>query len=201
MSLAHQDLLSGDFPGKNTGSSCIFLLWVCSWPRDRTHVSYLADGFFTAKTPSKPTLWVNMVKWYCSKNLPKSMKDKSTFTFQFENLNKCQQIMYRKRSNLSFWDNSHKLGRVNLLSFTWKEWRQEQTYWQDSYFANTVPMSFRMVQLCCVKKIPQIAVAPLVFEVIPTDKFELDEGYRFRNTEFGIREILDNIWLILSCYR
>ena len=54
-------------------------------------------------------------------------------------------------------------------------------------------MSFRMVQLCCVKKIPQISVALLVFEVIPTDKFELDEGYHFRNTEFGIREILDNI--------
>ena len=62
-------------------------------------------------------------------------------------------------------------------------------------------MSFRMVQLCCVKKIPQISVALLVFEVIPTDKFELDEGYHFRNTEFGIREILDNIWPILSCYR
>ena len=62
-------------------------------------------------------------------------------------------------------------------------------------------MPFRMVQLCCVNKIPQTLVAPLVFEVIPTDKFELDEGYHFRNTGFGIREILDNIWPIFSHYR
>ena len=42
-----------DFPGKNTGMGCHFLLWGSSWPRDGTHVSSTAGRFFTPKPSGK----------------------------------------------------------------------------------------------------------------------------------------------------
>ena len=46
-----------NFPGKDTGVGCHFLLQGPSQPRDRTHVSCIADRLFTAepqgKTPSE----------------------------------------------------------------------------------------------------------------------------------------------------
>ena len=44
-----------DFPGKNTGECCHFLLRGSSWPKDQTFVSSLAGGFFTSEPPGKPT--------------------------------------------------------------------------------------------------------------------------------------------------
>jgi len=35
-----------DFPGKNTGVGCHFLPRVSSRPRDQSHISGLAGGFF-----------------------------------------------------------------------------------------------------------------------------------------------------------
>ena len=37
-----------DSPGKNTGVGCHALLQGSSWPRDQTHVSRIAGGFFTS---------------------------------------------------------------------------------------------------------------------------------------------------------
>ena len=48
-----------EFPGKNTGVGCHFLLRGSSWPRHRTCVSCgscTAGGFFTAEPPGKPLL-------------------------------------------------------------------------------------------------------------------------------------------------
>ena len=39
--------MSRDFPGKNTGAGCHFLLQGIFWFRDQTHISCLAGGFFT----------------------------------------------------------------------------------------------------------------------------------------------------------
>ena len=44
-------LCPGDFPGKNPGVSCPFLLWGSSQPGDRTQVSCLAGGFSIADPP------------------------------------------------------------------------------------------------------------------------------------------------------
>ena len=49
--IAHQAPLSMDFLGKNTGVGCHFLLQRSSWPRDRTHISYvscIAGRFLTS---------------------------------------------------------------------------------------------------------------------------------------------------------
>ena len=40
--IAHQASLSMNFLGKNTGVGCHFLLRRSSWPRDRTHISYVS---------------------------------------------------------------------------------------------------------------------------------------------------------------
>ena len=45
----------GIFPGKNTGESCHFLLQGSSWPRDPTHISFIADRFFTPEPPRMPS--------------------------------------------------------------------------------------------------------------------------------------------------
>ena len=50
-------LCLSDFPGKNTGMSCHFLLQGSSQPRDRTHVSCTAGKFFTAESPEKPYIY------------------------------------------------------------------------------------------------------------------------------------------------
>ena len=46
-------LCSWEFPGKNTGLDCHFLLQGSSWPRDRTHVFCITGGFFTTEPPGK----------------------------------------------------------------------------------------------------------------------------------------------------
>ena len=46
-----------DFPGKNIGMGCHFLLQGSSQPRDRTHVSCTAGKFFTAESPGKPHIY------------------------------------------------------------------------------------------------------------------------------------------------
>ena len=44
-----------DFPGKSTGAGCHFLLKGPSRPRDQTHISCIADRFFTAEPQGKPS--------------------------------------------------------------------------------------------------------------------------------------------------
>ena len=43
-----------DFPGKNTGVGCYFLLQGIFRPRDWIYVPCIAGGFFTTKSPGKP---------------------------------------------------------------------------------------------------------------------------------------------------
>ena len=43
-----------DFPGQNIGVGCHFLLQGIVWPRDWTHISCLAGGFFTIEPQGKP---------------------------------------------------------------------------------------------------------------------------------------------------
>ena len=58
--IAHQASQSWDFLGKNTGlCDAISSSRGSSWPRDRTHISCLADGFFTTQSPGKPSISVN----------------------------------------------------------------------------------------------------------------------------------------------
>ena len=49
--VGHQAPLSKGFPGKNTRMSCHFLLQGIFLTRDRTHISYISSGFFTAEPP------------------------------------------------------------------------------------------------------------------------------------------------------
>ena len=42
-----------DFPNKNTGVGCHFLLWVIFLTQESTRVSYVAGGFFTTGQPGK----------------------------------------------------------------------------------------------------------------------------------------------------
>ena len=51
--VARQAPLSMDFPGKNTGVGCHFLLQGSSQPGDLTCISFIADGFFTTKPPGE----------------------------------------------------------------------------------------------------------------------------------------------------
>ena len=44
-------------PSKNAGVGYHFLLQGSSQPRDQTHVSCLADRFFTTEPPGKPILY------------------------------------------------------------------------------------------------------------------------------------------------
>ena len=58
--VAHQAPLSWDFLGKNTGlCDATSSSRGSSWSRDRTHISCLADGFFTTELPGKPSISVN----------------------------------------------------------------------------------------------------------------------------------------------
>ena len=45
-----------DFPGKNTGVSCHFLLQGSSVPRDRTRVSFIAGEFITDRSTREACL-------------------------------------------------------------------------------------------------------------------------------------------------
>ena len=56
--VAHQAPLSMDFPGKNTGVGCYFLLQGIFWPRDQTRVSCLAGGFFIIEPPRKHQFFI-----------------------------------------------------------------------------------------------------------------------------------------------
>ena len=70
-----------DFPGKNTGAGCYFLLKGSSWPGDQTSISYIAGGFFTAEPPGKPTAEELGSEWLS--NLHKVPKP-STVNQEFE---------------------------------------------------------------------------------------------------------------------
>ena len=55
-----------NFPGKNTGVGCHFLLsrsLGSSQPKDRTHISCILyhGGFFTTASPGKPYKWMSLV--------------------------------------------------------------------------------------------------------------------------------------------
>ena len=61
--MAHQDPLSKDFRGKNTGGVAISFSRGSSRPRDRTCISCSAGGFFTAEPPEMPlTFTWNLLK-------------------------------------------------------------------------------------------------------------------------------------------
>ena len=47
-------LCTWDFPARNTEVGCHFLLQGIFQPKDQTHVSCLAGGFFTTEPPGKP---------------------------------------------------------------------------------------------------------------------------------------------------
>ena len=49
-----------NFPGKNTGVGCHFLLQGFSWPRDWTHISYIASMFCITGSPGKHSMYVCM---------------------------------------------------------------------------------------------------------------------------------------------
>ena len=55
--------IHGDSPGKNTGVGCISSSRGSSQPRDWTHVSYTAGGFFTTEPPGKPNSSINRLLW------------------------------------------------------------------------------------------------------------------------------------------
>ena len=48
----------GDSPGKNTGVGCHALLQGIFWPRDQTHVSCIADRFFTISATQKAPVYL-----------------------------------------------------------------------------------------------------------------------------------------------
>ena len=49
-----------NFPGKNTGVGCHFLLQGFFWPKDWTHISYIASMFCITGSPGKPSMYVCM---------------------------------------------------------------------------------------------------------------------------------------------
>ena len=64
-------LCSWNFPSKNTGMGCHFLLWGSSQHRNQTQASCLAGGFFTTEVPVvySGLLDFYIMSFFCSRNL------------------------------------------------------------------------------------------------------------------------------------
>ena len=69
-----------DFPGKNIGVGCRFLLQGASWPREQTHISVspeLARGFFSTEPPGKPPVCPSLDNRLCGHLEPTLPKEVS----------------------------------------------------------------------------------------------------------------------------